>query len=952
MVFVCQMGVAADKIIDGFTGTDSLSINYSGISGISDFVITKSGDYKVLTDSNGNTISFKNIETLTIAGITYVDIYQGRDSSGGGTVNNAPYSDPANFKPCGAGDMSCLGSYNNNSISSAMYSRNDALVFLYPFADTSGSNFTIPSLAQSFGYDGSSALTITGTAYNDTVSDRDSDINPGGYSISTYAGIDVIDIDNSKAADTVDAGADNDFVFVTTASGKSFTSDTAIKGGLGSDWLIISSAYSGGTNISINYTINSSPTSGFENVLVSSGDDALTGDASNNILLGSGGADTINGLAGNDSLYGYHLMEDGCSYGGSNDGSDKLYGGDGDDLLVGGAGDDLFDGGIGQDTLTGDGGIESCGYLASQMQGGASGSDTFVIRSGDGGSSITDADIITDFTDGTDIIGMSGLNYNQLTIEQGTGSYSSHVVVKKTSSGEFLTIIQNVSLADINYLDILSTSTIAVTLTGSTDDDLLLGGYGNDSISSDTGTDVILGYGGNDLININGSGNKTIDGGVGTDSLSINYSGISGISDFVITKSGDYKVLTDSNGNTISFKNIETLTIAGITYVDIYQGRDSSGGGTVNNAPYSDPANFKPCGAGDMSCLGSYNNNSISSAMYSRNDALVFLYPFADTSGSNFTIPSLAQSFGYDGSSALTITGTAYNDTVSDRDSDINPGGYSISTYAGIDVIDIDNSKAADTVDAGADNDFVFVTTASGKSFTSDTAIKGGLGSDWLIISSAYSGGTNISINYTINSSPTSGFENVLVSSGDDALTGDASNNILLGSGGADTINGLAGNDSLYGYHLMEDGCSYGGSNDGSDKLYGGDGDDLLVGGAGDDLFDGGIGQDTLTGDGGIESCGYLASQMQGGASGSDTFVIRSGDGGSSITDADIITDFTDGTDIIGMSGLNYNQLTIEQGTGSYSSHVVVKKLSTGEFLTIIQNVSLSIVDDNDFSAI
>jgi Ca2+-binding RTX toxin-like protein len=338
--------------------------------------------------------------------------------------------------------------------------------------------------------------------------------------------------------------------------------------------------------------------------------------------------------------------------------------------------------------------------------------------------------------------------------------------------------------------------------------------------------------------------------------------------------------------------------------------------------------------------------------MYSRNDALVFLYPFADTSGSNFTIPSLAQSFGYDGSSALTITGTAYNDTVSDRDSDINPGGYSISTYAGIDVIDIDNSKAADTVDAGADNDFVFVTTASGKSFTSDTAIKGGLGSDWLIISSAYSGGTNISINYTINSSPTSGFENVLVSSGDDALTGDASNNILLGSGGADTINGLAGNDSLYGYHLMEDGCSYGGSNDGSDKLYGGDGDDLLVGGAGDDLFDGGIGQDTLTGDGGIESCGYLASQMQGGASGSDTFVIRSGDGGSSITDADIITDFTDGTDIIGMSGLNYNQLTIEQGTGSYSSHVVVKKLSTGEFLTIIQNVSLSNVDDNDFSAI
>ena len=52
------------------------------------------------------------------------------------------------------------------------------------------------------------------------------------------------------------------------------------------------------------------------------------------------------------------------------------------------------------------------------------------------------------------------------------------------------------------------------------------------------------------------------------------------------------------------------------------------------------------------------------------------------------------------------------------------------------------------------------------------------------------------------------------------------------------------------------------------------------------------------------------------------------------------------------MSGLNYSDLTIEQGTGSYSSHVVVKKTDTGEFLTIIQNISLGNIDDNDFSAI
>ena len=41
-----------------------------------------------------------------------------------------------------------------------------------------------------------------------------------------------------------------------------------------------------------------------------------------------------------------------------------------------------------------------------------------------------------------------------------------------------------------------------------------------------------------------------------------------------------------------------------------------------------------------------------------------------------------------------------------------------------------------------------------------------------------------------------------------------------------------------------------------------------------------------------------------------------------------------------------------EQGTGSYASHVVLKKTSLGEFLTIIQNTSLSAIDENDFSAI
>jgi hypothetical protein len=48
----------------------------------------------------------------------------------------------------------------------------------------------------------------------------------------------------------------------------------------------------------------------------------------------------------------------------------------------------------------------------------------------------------------------------------------------------------------------------------------------------------------------------------------------------------------------------------------------------------------------------------------------------------------------------------------------------------------------------------------------------------------------------------------------------------------------------------------------------------------------------------------------------------------------------------------NYSALTVEQGSGDYSSHVVVKKTDSGEFLLIIQSQNISNINDRDFSAI
>jgi Ca2+-binding RTX toxin-like protein len=917
---ISSISVSGTKTINGGPGSDTLTISYGSISSLDEFSIDRSGDYTSFTDGDGNIILFKNIATLTIGGNSYVGVYDGIATTGSATLNTSGnYTDPANITASWipGGTLMQLN-FGNNIISSAYYDSSNEKAYMYPYGDGQGSHLSVRALNQ-IGYDDSSALSIFGTEYNDLIAGQGSS-NSAALTINSYAGLDVIDISNHTGADTVDAGTGNDIVHVNS----NYDLDTSIDGGAGTDWLIILSGSSG-----VNYTINSSSTSNFENVRAGSGDDTITGDDNANRLVGWGGADILSGGAGNDELYGY-LDQNMQDQQGVSDGIDALYGGAGDDNLYGGAGDDLLDGGTGRDILSGE------GASGSYDNGGANGADTFVIRTGDGGATLELADVITDFEDGTDQIGLDGITFNDLTVEQGTGSYSSHVVVKKTSSGEFLTIIQNHTVNNITYLDMVSTSTSAQTLTGSSDGDVILGGSGNDTITSGSGDDIIIGYSGDDSVTINGAGDKTIDGGPGSDTLTISHGSISSLGDFSIGRSGDYTSFTDGDGSKVLFKNIETLTIGGKSYVGVYDGIATTGSATLNTSGnYTDPANITASWipGGTLMQLN-FGNNIISSAYYDSSNEKAYMYPYGDGQGSHLSVRALNQ-IGYDDSSALSIFGTEYNDLIAGQGSS-NSAALTINSYAGLDVIDISNHTGADTVDAGTGNDIVHVNS----NYDLDTSIDGGAGTDWLIILSGSSG-----VNYTINSSSTSNFENVRAGSGDDTITGDDNANRLVGWGGADILSGGAGNDELYGY-LDQNMQDQQGVSDGIDALYGGAGDDNLYGGAGDDLLDGGTGRDILSGE------GASGSYDNGGANGADTFVIRTGDGGASLELADVITDFEDGDDIIGMSGLNYSDLTIEQGTGSYSSHVVVKKTDSGEFLTIIQNVSLSVVDDDDFSAI
>jgi Ca2+-binding RTX toxin-like protein len=134
--------------------------------------------------------------------------------------------------------------------------------------------------------------------------------------------------------------------------------------------------------------------------------------------------------------------------------------------------------------------------------------------------------------------------------------------------------------------------------------------------------------------------------------------------------------------------------------------------------------------------------------------------------------------------------------------------------------------------------------------------------------------------------------------------TGGSSNDLLTGTAGNDSIDGGNGSDILIGYA-------------GNDTLIGGNGTDFLLGSAGDDLLDGGNGSDTLRG-----------------GLGEDIFVFAAGEG------IDTITDFSLGTDKIGLTGgLTFGDL-------SFSGNEI---LMGSDVLTVLTGLNTNTLTASNF---
>ena len=258
----------------------------------------------------------------------------------------------------------------------------------------------------------------------------------------------------------------------------------------------------------------------------------LIGDDADNILTAGSGDDTLSGGSGDDILSG-------------GSGDDTLYGGDGDDTLDAGSGEDKLYGDNGDDTL-----IHS-GSGAQHFDGG-SGTDTYKK------SAVS-----------------AGLDLN-IEVNLATG-YTGLVQDRDHPSQDTVTNIENVdfSLIDWDLIligddadNILTAGSGDDTLNGGSGNDTLIGGDGDDIISTGIGIDEAIGGLGDDLITVDGSGAKTIDGGAGTNGMIVNYSGINSLGSFTSTIDDDYTVLTDGLGNSVSYKNIETLTVGSYAYTN------------------------------------------------------------------------------------------------------------------------------------------------------------------------------------------------------------------------------------------------------------------------------------------------------------------------------------------------------------------------------------------------
>lgn len=460
--------------------------------------------------------------------------------------------------------------------------------------------------------------------------------------------------------------------------------------------------------------INASSTSQGVTVWSSAGNDTITGSFGNDTLFGGDGNDTISGGRNNDLLQG-------------GAGDDILFGGDEADVLEGGIGDDRLQGGEGNDSLFGGAGDDTYFFNATpvgidtvQDSGGLS--DTIEL-----GRPEWTLDSIGFINDGaTDVrITLIFPGFQEILVKDKRGLPGQEVENLKFSDGTTFRWKMGTDGNDVIFGDLSPTI----------DNDLILAGAGNDTITGGFGDDVLRGEDGNDTIS-GGFGEDELEGGVGNDILtgeSGNDVIEAGAGDDTITGGSGNDVLTGGSGSDTYIYNIGD----GIDTIDEQSGANdiiSFGPGIV---------------LGDLSFLREGNDLRI--VLNSGVDE-IFIRGQADTNNNGDFVSIRIESLVFDDGSSFDLTDVSVTNI---------------------------GTEGSDNLEGTPNNDILIGLGGNDslRAFAGNDELQGGAGNDFLL----------------------GGAEFYLDNEDSDMLDGGTGNDEMFGGFGNDYLGGGAGDDILHG---------------------------------------------------------------------------------------------------------------------------------------------------------
>ena len=613
----------------------------------------------------------------------------------------------------------------------------------------------------------------------------------------------------------------------------------------------------------------------------------VTRDADNMILTGF-----VNTSATGNSLNNIITGNDGANSIAGGNGNDLLIGGAGADILYGGNGNDNVDGGTGNDLIVGGDGA------GDDIYNGGDGIDTVKYTSATLG-------IIADLSKGTasgSEIGTDTLS----NIENVIGGQNSDTIIGSSDNnvldgwtgadtlrgglGDDIYIVDNIGDVVTENLN-EGTDTIQSSITytlGINLENLTLTGTAANNGTGNTLNNVITGN----------SGNNTLDGGAGADTLV----GGAGDDTYIIgagdTVTENLNEGTDTVQSSITYTlgaNLENLTLTGTTAIN-------GTGNTLNNVITGNSGNnILDGGTGTDTLIGGAGNDTY--VVDNAGDVVTE----AANAGTDTVQSSITYTLGANLEN-LTLTGTAAINGTGNALNNVITGNSGNNT--------LDGGAGADTLVGGAGDDTYVI--GAGDTVTENL----NAGTDTVQSSVTYTLGANVENLTLTGTTAINGTGNTL----NNVITGNTGNNTLNGGTGTDTLIGGGGNDTYVvdnagdvvteaanaGTDTVQSSITYTlGANLENLTLTGtaainGTGNTLnntITGNSGNNTLDGGTGADTLVG-----------------GAGNDTYVIDNA--------GDVVTEAANaGTDAVQSSitytlGTNVENLTLTgttaiNGTGN-----------------------------------